>query len=80
MKTPKNVYVRTLADGRLSFGEYFNVRWRNVCDPFKIEDRIAAQNLKWAIVDFSKRTGSTIEFVSKDGTSLEPIRALLSSL
>ena len=30
---PKKIFYRALVDGHISFGEYVNGKWRNICNP-----------------------------------------------
>lgn len=71
MKTqrPKKLFVRFVENQtKLSVGEYLNAKWRNVCDPFKINDKESVQQLKRDIEVFKIRTKREVEFVAYCGS------------
>lgn len=65
--TPKNIYVRRLANGRFSVGEYIRGKWYNVVDPFRGDDAVAIGTMLHLILHFENKEGRPVALVSYGG-------------
>ena len=79
LATVKNLFVRILADGKISIGEYLNAKWHNATTPFKKNDEIAWGIFRENVRAFQRRTGRTVAFISKSPTVPQEIISKLES-
>jgi hypothetical protein len=81
MKQPsKKLWVRFIDDGRkLSVGEYLNAKWRNVIDPFVLDDLDSIKALIERLELYKLRVKREVEFVSYGGSgeALDALNAMV---
>ena len=66
--TPKNLYVRYVNGGTsLSVGEYINGKWRNVVEPFRLDDLSTVAQLKGLVDTFRRHEQREVEYVNYGG-------------
>lgn len=66
---PKNIYVRFVEGGKkVSVGEYSSAKWRNVVDPFSIENFDAVRDLRTQIEIFKRSEKRDVLLVNYRGS------------
>lgn len=76
MKLPKKLWIRSIANNKISVAEYIRNRRHNIVEPFKFDDREAIENLRVLIKTYKMRVYRGVEAVASDDRAKEIAKKL----
>jgi hypothetical protein len=71
---PKKIFYRFIENNtKISFGEYLSAKWFNICNPFKLDDRIEWNKRRDELRRFYDRTKRELSIVPYGSSPNQPL-------